>query len=94
MLLISVAAEQANGQVLISVRDNGLGFDAEQAGRLFEPFVRLHPTVAGGGTGIGLAICRRIVEAHGGRISAKPRPEGGAEFTVILPLEREASHVA
>ncbi len=70
----------------IEIIDNGIGFPADQAERLFEPFVRLHPEIDGGGTGIGLAICRRIVEAHGGAISATAVPGTGALFTITLPL--------
>ncbi len=91
-LEVRIAAVVGNGQVRITVRDNGRGFAEDQAGRLFEPFVRLHPQVASEGTGIGLAICRRIVEAHGGRISASARAAGGAEFTVILPLRKDSPH--
>ena len=90
--LIDVTAVVRGGQVQIEVRDNGLGFAADQAGRLFDPFVRLHPQVANPGTGIGLAICRRIIEAHGGLIGAVPCVDGGAAFTVVLPLMKEPDH--
>lgn len=90
-LAVRIAAVVGNGQVRITVRDNGRGFAEDQAGRLFEPFVRLHPQVTSDGTGIGLAICRRIVEAHGGRISASARADG-AEFTVTLPLRKDSLH--
>lgn len=73
-------------EAVIAVSDNGLGFDPEQSQRLFEPFVRLHPEAGHAGTGIGLAICRRIVEAHRGSIEAVPLPESGACFTIRLPL--------
>jgi len=86
-----ISADVSDQQV--TVRDNGLGFSSDQAGRLFEPFVRLHPQVDSSGTGIGLAICRRIIEAHGGSIAAAPRPEGGAEFTVRLPRMKDSDHV-
>lgn len=91
-LVVRIAAVVGNGQVRVTVRDNGRGFAEDQAGRLFEPFVRLHPQVASEGTGIGLAICRRIVEAHGGRIGASARADGGAEFTVTLPLRKDSPH--
>jgi len=70
----------------VSVRDNGLGFPVGQEARLFEPFVRLHPELPGGGAGLGLAICRRIIEAHGGTIDAAPGAASGAVFTCTLPL--------
>jgi len=68
--------------VRISVADDGPGLPAEIGERIFEPFVSSKVT----GLGLGLAICRRICEAHGGCIEARNRPEGGAEFTVDLPL--------
>lgn len=89
---ITVSGERVDGRVRIRVRDNGLGFAADQAGRMFDPFVRLHPHIPNEGTGIGLAICRRIVEAHGGQITGKPAADVGAEFTIILPLSKDASH--
>lgn len=91
-LEIRIAAVVGNGQARITVHDNGRGFAQDQAGRLFEPFVRLHPQVTSEGTGIGLAICRRIVEAHGGHLAATGREDGGAEFTVTLPLRKELAH--
>ncbi len=77
---------------VISVSDNGLGFDPTQAQRLFEPFVRLHPQAGHDGTGIGLAICRRIVLAHEGSIEAIAPPEGGACFIIRLPLLKGNNH--
>jgi signal transduction histidine kinase len=67
------------------VSDNGVGFDDRHAERIFAPFHRLHSRQAFAGTGIGLAICRRIVERHGGAISAHGVPGAGATFTVTLP---------
>lgn len=81
-------------EAIISVSDNGLGFDPDQAQRLFEPFVRLHPQAGHDGTGIGLAICRRIVTAHEGSIEAIALAEGGACFTIRLPLREGPSHAA
>ena len=69
----------------ILVEDNGIGIDAEQAERVFEMFVRLHRREEYDGTGIGLALCRRIVERHGGTICAEPRPGGGTRIVVTLP---------
>jgi signal transduction histidine kinase len=68
----------------ISVRDNGAGFDPDQAQRIFEPFDRLDRGNECPGTGLGLAICRRITERHGGRIEAEGRPGQGATFRVTL----------
>ena len=70
----------------IHVRDNGIGFNQEYLEKIFKPFQRLHGrTALYRGTGMGLAICRRIVERHGGNISAESRPGEGATFIVRLP---------
>jgi signal transduction histidine kinase len=70
----------------IAVRDNGIGFDEKYLGRLFAPFQRLHGRGEYEGTGIGLAICRKIVERHGGAITARSSPGQGSAFLVTLPL--------
>ncbi len=69
----------------IRVSDNGIGFDQEYAERIFAPFQRLHGRTAYEGTGMGLAICRRIVERHGGSLTAIGRPDQGATFVITLP---------
>lgn len=80
-------AKAADGRMLhrITVRDEGIGFDDQFADRIFSPFQRLHSSENYPGTGMGLAICSRIVERHGGRISAHSRPGRGASFTIDLP---------
>ena len=67
-------------------RDNGIGFDEQYATRIFRAFERLHGARAYPGTGIGLALCRKIVERHHGTIAADGELDEGATFTVRLPL--------
>ncbi len=83
--VVAIEASEEEGRQRISVRDEGIGFDAQYAERIFEPFQRLHNRTRYAGTGIGLAICRRIAERHGGEITADAQPDQGATFTVILP---------
>lgn len=83
---IDVRARVQGLQVEIEVADRGPGLPPEDLGRVFDRFYRLQYPGSMGGTGLGLSICRGIVEAHGGRIQARNRPEGGASFTITLPL--------
>jgi signal transduction histidine kinase len=69
----------------ISFSDNGIGFDAAYANRIFEVFKRLHGRSVYAGSGIGLAICKRIVDNHNGHIYALSVPGEGSDFRVILP---------
>jgi light-regulated signal transduction histidine kinase (bacteriophytochrome) len=71
--------------LVIEVQDNGIGFDEKYRERIFEVFQRLHGRGQYDGTGMGLAICKRIVERHGGAISARATPGIGATFLVNLP---------
>jgi signal transduction histidine kinase len=82
-LRIEVRALRDSEEWVITVRDNGLGVDAGKVSRLFEMFTRDNDTTDG--AGIGLAVCRRIVEAHGGRIWAEPADGGGSAFRFTLP---------
>lgn len=75
----------------IEVADNGIGFEDEYLDKIFTPFQRLHSRQEFEGTGIGLAICRMIVERHGGEITAKGTPGKGATFIVSLPAHHAAS---
>jgi PAS domain S-box-containing protein len=76
--------------VHIRVADNGIGFDADHAGRIFQPFTRLHPRREYEGSGIGLAICRKIAERHGGSIQAYSQPGQGSVFEVLLPATMDS----
>lgn len=69
------------------IEDNGVGFEAEYAEKIFSPFQRLHNRKQYAGTGIGLTVCRRIVERHGGVIAANSENGKGAKFTITLPIE-------
>ena len=79
------AGEKQADHYQIVVKDNGIGFEDIYNERIFAVFQRLHGRSEFDGSGIGLAICRRIVERHGGQIEAQGRPNIGATFTIILP---------
>jgi signal transduction histidine kinase len=70
------------------VKDNGIGFEPSQAERIFQPFERLHGRSAYEGTGMGLPICRKIVDRHGGQISVESQPGIGSTFITILPIQQ------
>ena len=70
----------------LTVRDNGIGFDEKYLDRIFQVFQRLHGRTEYEGSGVGLAICRKIVERHGGTITARSRFGEGATFVVTLPI--------
>ena len=83
-LLISTAADASNG-VLVSLRDSGPGLDTATLEHLFDAFY----TTKSSGLGMGLSICRSIIEAHGGRIWAGANEPRGAAFHFTLPLEQD-----
>ncbi len=82
---VEAAPAPDSGAWNIEVRDNGIGFEQQYAERIFQPFQRLHGRDEYEGTGMGLAICRRIVERHAGTIDAQGRPGAGTTITVQLP---------
>jgi two-component system sensor histidine kinase KdpD len=87
---IVVSARVERGEAVIEVADDGPGIALDAMDRLFKPFLRGAGREGARGTGLGLAVARGLVEAHGGRISVRNRPEGGAMFAFTLPIEREA----
>ena len=104
--VVTISARRLNGQASLSsmgidsrealeltVQDNGIGFDAKYADRIFGTFQRLHGRSEYEGTGIGLSVCRKIVERHGGRIQARSEPNSGATFVVTLPLDRREESI-
>jgi signal transduction histidine kinase len=86
---IHISASRKNGQWLFSFDDNGIGIPLDQRKRLFQLFHRLHTRAEYSGTGIGLALCKKIVERHGGRIWLESEPNEGCTFLFTLPAESD-----
>ncbi len=85
--LIEVSAEPLDGMIRYSVKDNGAGFDPAYANKLFGLFLRLHGTDEFAGTGVGLAITKRFIQKHDGRVEAIGAVDAGATFSFSLPLQ-------
>jgi signal transduction histidine kinase len=94
--VITITSAISNEQqewVTLAVKDNGIGFAQEYAEKIFESFTRLNSKDQFEGTGLGLALCQRIAERHGGRIDAIGKPGEGACFWVRLPLRQNRSSI-
>ena len=85
---VDISATTDGDWVTLVVRDNGIGFETQYARRIFRVFERLHGRGAYPGTGIGLALCRKIADRHGGTVRAQSTVGEGSTFTVRLPVER------
>src|SRR6185437_3650632 len=85
--VVEVSAKVSHGVCSLSVVDNGIGFDEKYLDRIFTIFQRLHGKQEYEGTGVGLAVCRRIVERHGGTITARSTVGRGSSFIIYLPLK-------
>jgi light-regulated signal transduction histidine kinase (bacteriophytochrome) len=83
---VHVSAERSEGTWTFTVQDNGIGIPEEHVDRVFQIFQRLHSRTEYEGTGIGLAVCRRIVERHGGRIWVEPARPHGSRFRFTIPV--------
>jgi light-regulated signal transduction histidine kinase (bacteriophytochrome) len=93
--VVTLSATNLRGPVCtIEVKDNGIGFKQEYAEKIFKMFARLHNKLQYGGSGIGLAICRRIVERHGGTIAAQSVAKEGTVFRVDLPLRHSKTNTS
>ena len=88
---VHVSSETRDHVWVFTVRDNGIGLDTQYADRIFMMFQRLHNKTEYPGTGIGLAICKKIVDRHGGRIWVESRPGQGCSFGFTLPRPTQGS---
>jgi light-regulated signal transduction histidine kinase (bacteriophytochrome) len=87
---VHIAASVGTGKTIISVKDNGIGIEGKYHRQIFDPFRRLHTASEYEGTGVGLAICKRIVQQHNGRIWVKSKPGEGSIFYFLIPDSESA----
>jgi two-component system, LuxR family, sensor kinase FixL len=85
--VVQITVKNTRDRCILSVADNGIGFDEKYLDKIFTIFQRLHGKQEYEGTGVGLAVCRRIAERHGGSITAESSLGGGARFVVSLPIK-------
>ncbi|WP_340085357.1 ATP-binding protein [Siminovitchia sp. FSL H7-0308] len=90
--VISIRADEKNGMARIHVADTGIGIDKQTEQKIFDPYVQGNPSTAEGGLGLGLSICKQLVEMHGGILSVESTPGKGSVFTFTLQLDNEIEH--
>ncbi|MCX6215654.1 PAS domain-containing sensor histidine kinase [Spirosoma sp.] len=93
-ITVSLADETDEQLVSIRITDTGIGFDEQHADKVFEPFTRLHTKDVYEGTGLGLALCKKIVERHGGAIGVKSTINQGTTFLITLPRSQKSLRVS
>ena len=86
---VHISSTQAHDGVVVAVRDNGIGIAENNGKRVFEIFGRLHPVDVFPGSGVGLAVCKKIVDRHGGRIWYESSPNEGTTFFVEFPKDKK-----